>query len=117
MIELSDCVEIASDIQAGSGATLDLHFEYKHGFIIEDKTLADSTHLFSEVPISDAIDDLSDEHVIAVAEAILQMCSRELEARSMSEGNKWAFDKLVAEIHYDIHELHEIREAIVDYYD
>jgi hypothetical protein len=34
----------------------------------------------------------------------------------MTEGNKSAFDKLVAEIHYDIHEIHEIKEAIEDYY-
>ena len=117
MIELSNCIEIASDIQVGGGATTDLHFEYKNGFIIEDKTLSDGSHLYSEIPITDALDDLSDEQVIAVAEAILQMCSRESEARPMTKGNKLAFDKLVAEIHYDIHEMHEIKEAIIDYYD
>ena len=116
MIELSDCVLTESDIQAGGGATLDLHFEYIHGHLIEDKTLADGSHLYSEVPIANAIDDLSDDQIVAVAEAILQMCSRQDEERTMTEGNKAAFDKLVAEIHYDIHEIHEIKEAIEDYY-
>ncbi len=36
MITLSDCIEIASDIQAGGGATTDLHFEYKNGYLREE---------------------------------------------------------------------------------
>jgi hypothetical protein len=117
MIELSDCVEIASDIQAGGGTRLDLHFEYNNGYIIEDKTLADGTHLYSEIPVGEALDGLSDDQVVAIAEAILKMCTRQSEKRPMSEGNKLAFDKLIADFHYDIHEIQEISEAIADYYD
>jgi len=84
--------------------------------IIEDKTLADGTHLYSEVPIADAIDDLSDDHIVAIAEAILKMCTRQSEKRPMTEGNKRAFDKLIADFHYDINEIQEIKEAIEDYY-
>ena len=116
MIALSDCVLIESDIQAGGGATTDLHFEYKNGYIIEDKTLADGSHLYSEVPIADAIDDLSDDQIVAVAEAILKMCTRQSEKRPMTEGNRRAFDKLIADFHYDINEIQEIKEAIEDYY-
>jgi hypothetical protein len=117
MIELSDCMLIESDIQAGGGATIDLHLEYKNGYIIEDKTLADGTHLYSEVPIGEALDDLTDDQVVAVAEAILKMCTRQSEKRPMTEGNKLAFDKLIADFHYDLHEIQEISDAIADYYD
>jgi hypothetical protein len=116
MITLSDCIEIASDIQAGGGATIDLHFEYKHGHLIEDKTLADNSHLYSQVPISSAIDDLSDDQIVAVAEAILKMCTRQCEKRPMTEGNKKAFDKLIADFHYNVHVINEMKEAIEDYY-
>ena len=116
MITLSDCVLIESDIQAGGGATTDLHFEYKNGYLIEDKTLADGIHLYSGVPIAEAVDDLSDDQTIIIASTILQMCSRGGEKRPMSEANKKAFDKLVAEIRYDFHDFSEINEAIVDYY-
>ncbi len=116
MITLSDCVLIESDIQAGGGATTDLHFEYLHGYLIENKTLPDGSHLYSEVIISSAIDDLSDDQTIIIASTILQMCSRGGEKRPMSEANKKAFDKLVAEIRYDFYDFSEIKEAIVDYY-
>jgi hypothetical protein len=116
MITLSDCIEIASDIQAGGGAIIDLHFEYKNGYLIEDKTLADGSHLYSEVPIADAIDDLSDDQIVAMAEAILKMCTRQSEKRPMTEGNKRAFDKLIADFHYDIHVIQEMKEAVEDYY-
>ena len=96
--------------------TPDLHFEYKHGHLIEDKTLADDSHLYSEVPISSAIDDLSDDQVVAIAEAILKMCTRQSEKRPMNEWNKRAFDKLIGDFHYDINEIQEIKEAIEDYY-
>ena len=140
MISLSDSVLLESDIQAGGGATTDLHFEYKNGYLIEDKTLADGFHLYSEVPISSAVDDLSDDQTIIIASTILQMCSRGGEKRPMSGANRKAFDtadnptlssgglsrtkktaravfeKLVAEIRYDFHDFSEIKEAIVDYY-
>jgi len=35
----------------------------------------------------------------------------------MTEDNKRVFDKLVDEIHHDVHELTDIKEANVDYYD
>jgi hypothetical protein len=34
----------------------------------------------------------------------------------MTDSNKRAFDKLVAEIHYDYYDFPEIKEAIGDYY-
>ena len=117
MIDLSENILIASDINAGGGATLDLYFDPVQGTIVEDKTTCDGTRLVTELPVSEALDDLADDQVIAVAEAILCNCSREHEQRTMTEANKSAFDKLVSEIHYNIHELHEIKEAIVDYYD
>lgn len=95
---------------------LDLYFDPVNGRAVEDKTTCNGTHLYAEMPVGQAMNDLTDEQVIAVAEAILGQCSRENEQRPMTEGNKLAFDKLVAEIHYDIHELHEIKEAIEDYY-
>ena len=116
-MKLSTNNPITSDIQAGGGATIDLHFEYKNGYIIEDKTLSSGTHLYSEVPISDAIDDLTDDQIVAIAEAILKMCTRQSEKRPMSEANKRAFDKLIADFHYDLHEIQEISDVIADYYD
>ena len=116
MIDIDDNILIASDIDAGGGATLDLYFDPVQGTIVEDKTTCEGTRLVAEIPVGKALDDLTDRQVIAVAEAILCNCSREHEPRTMTEGNKHAFDKLVAEIHYDIHEIHEIKEAIEDYY-
>ena len=84
--------------------------------LVEDKTTCDGTHLYAEIPVGQTLDHLSSEQVMAVAEAIPGHCSRERELRPMTEDNKRAFDKLVAEIHYDIHELNEIKEAITDYY-
>jgi len=102
---------------SAAGATLSLHFDPVQGTIVEDKTTCDGTHLYAEIPVGQALDHLSSEQVMAVAEAILGHCSREPEQRPMTEANKLAFDQLVAEVHYDIHELNEIKEAIVDYYD
>ena len=116
MIDLDDNILIASDINAGGGATLALYFDPAQGTIVEDKTTCEGTRLVAEIPVSKALNHLTNEQVIAIAEAILCNCSREHEERPMTEGNKLAFDKLVAEIHYDIHELHEIKEAIEDYY-
>jgi hypothetical protein len=36
--------------------------------------------------------------------------------RPLSDANNSVFDKLVADIHYDIHEISEIKEAMEDYY-
>jgi divalent metal cation (Fe/Co/Zn/Cd) transporter len=116
MIDLSENILIASDISAGGGALLDLYFDPVQGTVVEDKTTCEGTRLVAELPVGKALDDLTSEQIIAVAEAILCNCSREHEPRTMTEGNKSAFDKLVAEIHYDIHEIHEIKEAIEDYY-
>lgn len=116
MIDLDDYVLISSDIPAGGGAMLDLYFDPVQGMVIEDKTTCDGTHLYAEIPVSSALDDLTDDQVISIAETILSQCSREHEHRPMSDANKRAFDKLVAEYHYDIREMHEIREAIEDYY-
>jgi hypothetical protein len=137
---INDCVSISSDIPAGPGSTLDLYFDPVQGTVVEDKTTCEGTHLVAETSVGQALDDPTDEQVIAVAEAILGNCSREHETRTMTDGNKAAFDtadnptltsgglsrtkktaraafdKLIAEIHYDLHELHEIKEAIVDYY-
>lgn len=116
MIDLSENILIASDINAGGGATLDLYFDPVQGTIVEGKTTCGGTRLVTELPVSEALDGLTNEQVIAITEAILCNCSREHEPRPMTEGNKAAFDKPVAEIHYDIHEIHEIKEAIEDYY-
>jgi hypothetical protein len=116
MLKLDKYILIVSDIDAGGGATLDLYFDPKEGLVLEDKTLADNAHLYAEVPIDEAIEDMPYEQVIAIAEAVLCHCSRENEDRPLSEANKQAFDKLVAEIHYPTHDLPEIKEAIVDYY-
>ena len=102
---------------SAAGATFDLYFDPVQGTTVEDKTTCDGTHLYAEIPVGQALDDLTSEQVMAVAEAILGHCSREHEQRPMTEDNKRAFDKLVAEIHYDIHEMNEIKEAITDYYD
>lgn len=116
MIDLDDNILIASNISAGGGAKLDLDFDSAQGKIVEDKTTCDGTRLVAEIPVGKILRSLTDEQVIAIAGAILSNCSREHEPRHMTEGNKLAFDKLVAEIHYDIHEIHEIKEAIEDYY-
>ena len=104
-------------MSAAGGATLDLYFYPVHGQIVEAKTTCDGTHLFAEIPVADAMDDMPYEQVLAIAEAVLCHCSRENEERQMTEANKQAFDRLVAEIHYDVHEIKEIKEAIKDYYD
>jgi hypothetical protein len=80
------------------------------------KTASDAKRQLSELPIQEAIDSLSDDQIPSMAETILSQCSRANEQRSMSKANKLAFDKLVAEVHCDIHEMQEIREAIEDYY-
>jgi hypothetical protein len=64
----------------------------------------------------EAIDSLTGSQVTSIAETILCQCSREHEQRPLSDANKCAFDKLVAEYHYDNHEMSEIKEAIEDYY-
>jgi hypothetical protein len=68
------------------------------------------------MPVAQALDDLSYEQVIAIAEIVLRYCSRENEERPITDSNKRAFDKLVAEIHYDYYDFPEIKEAIEDYY-
>ena len=65
----------------------------------------------------EAIDSLIGSQIISIAETILRECSRENDQRPLSDANKFAFDKLIAEYHYDIHETWEIKEAIEDYYD
>ena len=64
----------------------------------------------------EASDSLTGSQIISIVETILSQCSREHEQRPMSDANKCAFNKLVAEYHYDIHEICEIKEAIEDYY-
>lgn len=63
MIVLDECVLIESDINAGGGATLNLYFDHAQGNIVEDKTTCDSRRQVSEMSISDAIDNLTDEQV------------------------------------------------------
>lgn len=116
MIVLDECVLIESDINAGGAATFDLYFDPVHGMVVEAKTTCDGTHLFAEIPVADALDDMPYEQVMAIAEAVLCHCSREDSERRLTEENKRAFDKLVAEVHYDIHEMQEINKAILDYY-
>jgi len=80
------------------------------------KTACDGRRQVSEESISDATDNLTDDQIMTIAETILCQCSRQDEGRPMSEGKKMAFDKLVAEVHYDIHEMREIKDAIEGYY-
>lgn len=116
MLKMDNYILIVSDMPAGGEATLDLYFDPKEGHVLEDKTIADGTHIYAEVPIDEAIEDMPYEQVIAIAEAVLCHCSRENNERPLTEANKQAFDKLVAEIHYPTHDLPEIKEAIIDYY-
>ena len=116
MLKLDNYTLILSDMPAGGGATLDLYFDPQNGLVLEDKTLSDGTHLLAEAPIDEALDDLTDDQIVEIAEIILSQCSRNRESRPMSEANKAAFDKLVAEMHHDLHEFQEIKEAIADYY-
>jgi hypothetical protein len=116
MIDLDECTLIESDIPAGGAAILDLYFDPAQGTVVEDKTTCDGTHIYAELPVSSAMESLTDSRIISIAETILHECSREHEQRPMSDANKCAFDKLVAEYHYDIHEMQEIKEAIEDYY-
>jgi hypothetical protein len=103
-------------IPAGGAAIIDLHFDPAQGTIVEDKTTCDGTHLYTELPFATAMENLSDTQIISIAETILSQCSRENDQRPLSDANKCAFDKLVAEYHCDIHEIWEIKEAIEDYY-
>jgi len=121
-----------------AGAILDLYFDPAQGTVVEDKTTCDGTHLYSEVPVSSAMESLTDSQIISIAETILRECSREHEQRPLSDANKSAFDtahnppfgglsrthktggpvfsELVAEYHYDLHNMSELRDAIEDYY-
>jgi hypothetical protein len=118
----------------------DFHSPHFHSFVVEDKTTSDGTHLYSELPVSSAMESLSDSQIISIAETVLSHCSREHDQRPMSDANKCALDtadnppltggglsrtqktggpvfsELVAEDRYDIHEMSEIKEAIEDYY-
>lgn len=84
--------------------------------VVEAKTTCDGTHLLAEIPVADAMDDMPYEQVMAIAEAVLCHCSREDSERRLTDENKRAFDRFVAEVHYDIHEMQEIKEAIEGYY-
>ena len=94
----------------------DFHSPYFHSFVVEDKTTCDGTHLYAELPVASAMEDMTYEQVIAIAEAILCHCSREDNERPLTEANKRAFDRLVAEIHYYDHEIKKIKQAIENYY-
>jgi len=116
MLNLDGYVLIASDINAGGAAILDLYFDPAQGTVVEDKTTCDGTHLYAEIPVASAIEDMPYEQAILIAEAILCHCSREHNERPLTDDNKRAFDRLVAEVHYPSHELKRIKEAIEDYY-
>ena len=62
------------------------------------------------------MEDMPYEQAILIAEAILCHCSREHNERPLTDDNKRAFDRLVAEVHYPSHELKRIKEAIEDFY-
>ena len=99
-----------------AAAILDLYLDPAQGTVIEDKTTSDGTHLYAEIPVSSAMQNLTGSQIISIAETILGQCSREHDQRPLSDANKCAFDKLVAEYHYDIRGMHEIKEAMEDYY-
>jgi len=116
MLNLDGYVLIASDINAGGGAILDLYFDPVQGTIVEAKTTCDGTHLYAELPVASAMEDMPYEQAILIAEAVLCHCSREHNERPLTDDNKRAFDRLVAEVHYPSHELKRIKEAIEDFY-
>ena len=116
MLNLDGYVLIASDINAGGAAILDIYFDPPQGTVVEDKTTCDGTHLYAEIPVASAIEDMPYEQAILIAEAVLCHCSREHNERPLTDDNKRAFDRLVAEVHYPSHELKRIKEAIEDYY-
>jgi len=116
MIDLDEYVLIESDIDAGGGASLDLYFDLETGKVLEDKTTCDGTHLYAEVSIEDAMDNLTDEQVERIADGITNQTARIGEMRKTTKDNEKALQKLVAEMEYALHEIGEIKEAIEDYY-
>ena len=62
------------------------------------------------------MEDMPYEQAIIIAEAVLCHCSRKFDERPLTDDNKRAFDRLVAEVHYPSHELKRIKEAIEDFY-
>ena len=116
MMNLSESVPLAYDIDAGGGAVVDLYFDPMLGHLIEVKSTCDGILRYVDIPIDEAIDGLTDEQVTAVAEIILRSGSRGSGKGKIRRSRELAFEKLVAEMHYEVREIREIKEAIGDYY-
>ena len=117
-MRLDDYELIEADIDAGGGATIDIYFDSEKGTVLEDKTTRDGTHLYSEISVEDdALDNLTDGQIEEIADCIINQSAQiDGDTRKLTNSNEDAYKKLVAEMEYEIHEIHEIKEAISDYY-